>query len=53
MSSDDGQDWPKHAKAKLVLTPIKLVTLDALLLLIHIPSVDYRKFSLSSRGKMW
>jgi hypothetical protein len=36
MPSDDGQQWPKHVKPKLLPTPIKLVTLDGLLLLIYV-----------------
>jgi hypothetical protein len=33
---DDGQKWPKHVEAKLLLILIKLVTLDGLVLLIHV-----------------
>jgi hypothetical protein len=35
MPSDDGQKWPKHVKAEIVLAPIKLIALDGLLLLIY------------------
>jgi hypothetical protein len=36
MPSDDGQQGPKHVKAKLLLTPIKLDTFDVLLFLIYV-----------------
>jgi hypothetical protein len=33
MPSFDDQQWPKHIKAKLLLTPIKLLILDGLQLI--------------------
>jgi hypothetical protein len=35
VSSDDGQQWPKHVKTKLALISIKLIALDGLPLLIY------------------
>jgi hypothetical protein len=35
VSSVDGQYWPKHVKAKLLLITIKLVTLDGFLMFIY------------------
>jgi hypothetical protein len=43
MPFDDSQLWLKHAMSKLLLTPIKSVTLDRLLLLICVSQFRYRR----------
>jgi hypothetical protein len=34
--TEHGQKWPKHVMATFLLTPIKLVTLDRLLVLVPV-----------------